>query len=101
MVCTDSLINKGVQKFFTFDVESVLFKGTKRLQDRVLHLDRWVLEVGCFWKGVYDKEVWVRMVWLPLHFWCQVFKKIGDYCGGSVVVDKDTTLHHYLQWALW
>lgn len=26
-------------------------------------------EAGCFQKGVHSKEVWVRVVGLPLHLW--------------------------------
>ena len=40
------------------------------------------------------------MVGLPLHLWCfEVFKRIGDGCGGFVVVDEDTRSLFELQWA--
>ena len=42
----------------------------------------------------------MRVVGLPLHFWSrEVFRKIGDCCGGFVAVDEDTTTFKELQWA--
>ena len=56
--------------------------------------------MGCFWNGSHAKEVWVRIVGLPLHFWSrEVFKRIKERCGGFVVVDEETTLFSQLQWA--
>lgn len=37
----------------------VLVRGSRRLKEFVLHLERWSPEVGCFNKGVAPKEVWV------------------------------------------
>ncbi|RVW64331.1 hypothetical protein CK203_047013 [Vitis vinifera] len=46
------------------------------------------------------KEVWVRVMGLPLHLWSrEVFKKIGDCCGGFVAVDESTGALKELQWA--
>ena len=42
----------------------------------------------------------MRVVGLSLHFWSQeVFRKIGDYCGGFIIVDEDTANFKELQWA--
>ena len=42
----------------------------------------------------------MRVVGLPLHMWSrEVFKKIGDGCGGFIVVDKDIAFFTKLQWA--
>ena len=42
----------------------------------------------------------MRAVGLSLNFWNQeVFKKLGDSCGGLVAVDGDTTNFSQLQWA--
>ena len=44
------------------------------------------------WEGAFAKEAWVRVLGLPLHLWSwEVLKKIGDYCGGIIVVDEDPT----------
>ena len=37
---------------------------------------------------------------LPLHLWSrEVFKKIGDFCGGFVAVDESIVAFKELQWA--
>ena len=47
--------------------------------------------MGCTRKESLAKEVWVRVVGLPLHLWSrEVFKRIGECCGGFVVVDEET-----------
>ena len=57
----------------------------------MLHLERWNPEAVCHWKEVHAKEVWVRVLRLPLHLWCwEIFRKIGDCCGGFVPVDEGT-----------
>lgn len=34
----------------------------------------------------------MRVVGLPLHFWSkEVFKKLGDSCGGFMAVDEETS----------
>ena len=66
----------------------------------MLHLVRWTPKAGCLGKGGRAKEMWVRVLGFPLHLWSRVvFKKIGNECGGFVVVDEDTTLMTNLHWA--
>ena len=56
--------------------------------------------MGCFWNGSHAKEVWVRIIGLPFHFWSrEVFKRIKENCGGFVAMDEETTLFSQLQWA--
>lgn len=46
------------------------------------------------------KELWVRVLGLPLHLWSrEVFRKIGFCCGGFIAVDEDTACMANLQWA--
>ena len=43
-------------------------------------------------EGERLKDCWVRVVGLLLHFWnLDVFKKIGDSCGGLIRVDEGTS----------
>ena len=57
-------------------------------------------EVGCFCNKVSAKEAWVRVVGLPLHLWSrEVFKLIGDGCGGFIAVDDKTDIMSEMQWA--
>ena len=42
----------------------------------------------------------MRVVGLPLHLWSrEVFKRIGECCGGFVAVDEETAFFSQLQWA--
>ena len=82
------------------EAERVLRRGNRRVQDKHFQLERWGLEAGCFRHGVHKNLCWVRAVGLPLNFWNQeVFRKLGDSCGGLVAVDEDTTNFSQLQWA--
>ena len=82
------------------EVERVLARDKRSIKENFLILDRWNIEVGCLCKDSYAKEAWVRMVGFPLHLWSwEVFKKIGDGCGGFIAVDEDTTFFIELQWA--
>ena len=63
-------------------------------------LQKWGPEVGCFRNGSHAKEVWVKVVGLPLHLWSrEVFKSIGESCGGFIAFDEETTFISQLQWA--
>ncbi|RVX09331.1 hypothetical protein CK203_015357 [Vitis vinifera] len=105
-------LRKGVkvmklgETFFLLEFEDegeagrVLNRGTRRFKDRLLHLERWNEETGCLKVGSQTKEVWVRVVGLLLHCWSEeMFKSIGDCCGGLVEVDEDTKNLSQLQWA--
>ncbi|RVW92429.1 hypothetical protein CK203_042702 [Vitis vinifera] len=94
----------GALLLFEFEdkskAERVLVRGSRRIKDNLLHLARWTLEAGCLLKSGVVKEVWVRVLGLPLHLWSQeVLKKIRDYCGGFVAMDDDTTFLSILLWA--
>ena len=63
-------------------------------------LAKWGPEVGCCRNGSHPKEVWVKVVGLPLHLWSrEVFKSIGERCGGFIAVDEETAFFSELQWA--
>ena len=56
--------------------------------------------MGCSRNGSHPKEVWVKVVGLPLHLWSrEVFKSIGESCGGFIAMDKETAFFSELQWA--
>ena len=85
---------KGLMLFdfeLPFKAERVLTRGKRSIKENFIILDRWNPEVGCLCKNSNADEAWVRVVGLPLHLWSlEVFKRIGDGCGGFVVVDEDT-----------
>lgn len=73
------------------DAELVLNRGLRWFENKLLLLNRWVPEVGCFRSGFHAKEMWVRLLGLPLHLWSkELFKLVGDE-----VIAKN----HHSQWA--
>ncbi|RVW47865.1 hypothetical protein CK203_092906 [Vitis vinifera] len=66
-------LGRGIM-LFEFDqaqeAERVLARGKRSLKDNWLILDKWNPEVGCSLKNPNAEETWVRVVGLPLHFWC-------------------------------
>ncbi|KAL6343233.1 hypothetical protein AAG906_021144 [Vitis piasezkii] len=96
----------GVLVLFEFEnkceAELVLLRGNKRFKERGFLLQRWRPEVGCFWNEIHAKEVWVRAVGISLHLWSrEVFKRIGETCGGFIVVDEETTFFSQLETKVW
>lgn len=82
------------------EAERVLARGIRNIKENWLFLDRWNPEVGCSLKDSFAAESWVRVVGLPLHLWSfEVFKNIGDGCGGFLAVDEGTRSMSELQWA--
>ncbi|RVX14549.1 hypothetical protein CK203_017111 [Vitis vinifera] len=82
------------------EANNVLQRGFRRFKESVIHLKRWDPSVGCSQSREKVKEVWVRVMGLPLHLWNrEVFKKIGDSCGGFIAVDESTGALKELQWA--
>ncbi|RVW91507.1 hypothetical protein CK203_046178 [Vitis vinifera] len=82
------------------DAEWVLLRGSRRLQRREFFLQKWDLKWVVAEIGSHPKDVWVKVVGLPLHLWSrEVFKSIGERCGGFIAVDEDTAFFSELQWA--
>ena len=75
----------------------VFLRGSKHFKVREFLLQTWGPEVGCFWNESHAKEVWVMVVGLHFHLWSKkVFKRIGESCGGFIVVDEETTFFSQL-----
>ena len=80
------------------EVDVVLLRGSRWFKGREVHLQRWGPEVGCYWNGSHAKEVWVRVVQFPLHFWGrEVFKRIRDSYGGFMAIDEEIAAFSQLQ----
>ena len=78
----------------------VLENGSRIFRGEVMHLEWWSPATGCEGRTVQDSEVWVRIFGLPLHLWTEdILKKLGDRCGGFVVMDKETTHRKDFRWA--
>ena len=73
------------------EAKRVRKRGTRRFKDKMLQIEKWSKEAGCLKIGSKAKEVWIRVVGLPLHCWSEeMFKRIRDCCGGFVEVDEET-----------
>ncbi|RVW23507.1 hypothetical protein CK203_090737 [Vitis vinifera] len=96
-----AMLGKGLLLFdfeLPGEAERVLARGLRNFKENVIVLERWNPEVGCLCKEPIAKEVWVRVIGLPLHLRSmEVFKRIGDECGGFIAADKSPS--HEMQWA--
>lgn len=74
--------------------------GEWRWKRAKFHLDWWSPVAGCCSDNQQKKEIWIRAMGLPLHFWTEkVFKAIGDKCGGWLETEEETKLKNHLKWA--
>ncbi|RVW82274.1 hypothetical protein CK203_041668 [Vitis vinifera] len=65
-----------------------------------VRLEHWSPRIGCWAEEEERKEVWVRIVGLPISLWSpEILKRVGDECGGFITVDEQTKSMGELQWA--
>ena len=77
----------------------VLESGRRSFKGGVLQLEWWSPESGCLRRRDLGREVWIRVVGLPLHLWTpEIIRKLGDACGGFVAVDKNTETKTEMKW---
>ncbi|KAG5528718.1 hypothetical protein RHGRI_029397 [Rhododendron griersonianum] len=93
----------GVDFLFTLpSVEEAqrVMRSSWSFAERRVQLEWWSPVGYCFKKGEAPSVVWVRILGLPLHLWdSEVFREIGDFCGGFVSVDVDMRRRINLHWA--
>ena len=78
----------------------VLVSGIRSFKGGTLQFEWWSPESGCLRRKDLGREVWIRVVGLPLHLWTpEILRKLGDACGGFVAVDKNTELKTEVKWA--
>ena len=54
-------------------------------------IEKWSLRVGCYLEKDSAKGVGVRIMGLLLHLWSvEVFRSVGNGCGGFLAVDQET-----------
>ena len=64
-----------------------------------VRLEHWSPRSGCWAEAEERKEVWVRIVGLPISLWSpEILKRVGDECGGFITVDEQTKSMGELQW---
>ncbi|KAL6338045.1 hypothetical protein AAG906_010611 [Vitis piasezkii] len=82
------------------EARQVLLSSNKAVGGVQLDLERWNPRSGCLEEGEARKEVWVRILGLPISLWVpSVLRRVGDACGGFLDVDPQTESMEELQWA--
>ena len=82
------------------EASRVHLSGDKVVGGIRLGLERWNPRSGCMEEGEIRREVWVRILGLPVSLWApSVLRRVGDACGGFLDVDPKTERMEELQWA--
>ena len=78
----------------------VLNSGKRSFGGIHLHLESWSLKTGCLVEGEKRSAAWVKIVGLPVFLWDSIIlRRVGEECGGFLVVDSQTEKMEELQWA--
>ena len=65
-----------------------------------LLLESWSPKTGCLVEGEKRSAAWVKIVGLPVFLWDSIIlRRVGEECGGFLVVDSQTEKMEELQWA--
>ena len=73
------------------EARRVHLTGKKEVGGIQLDLERWNPRSGCLEEGEARKEVWVRILGLPISLWVpSVLRRVGDACCGFLDVDPQT-----------
>ena len=82
------------------EADRVLSSRSRRVGGVQLGLERWSPRCGCEDEGGSRKEVWVKILGLPVSLWVpSILRKVGDECGGFVAMDPMTEKMVDLEWA--
>ncbi|RVW99892.1 hypothetical protein CK203_024828 [Vitis vinifera] len=82
------------------EARRVHLSGNKAMGGVQVDLERWNPRSGCMEEGEVRREVWVRILGLPISLWVpSMLRKVGDVCGGFLDVDPKTESMEDLQWA--
>ena len=82
------------------EVSRALVMEPRSLRGGLLDLGRWNPNSGFAKSRDCAKEVWIRVVGLPLNLWTgEILKQRGEGCGGFISMDKEMTLGIEVKWA--
>ncbi|RVW61926.1 hypothetical protein CK203_064911 [Vitis vinifera] len=85
---------------FVEEARRVHLSGDKVVGGVRMGLERWNPRSRCMEEGEVRREVWVRILGLPVSLWVpSVLRRVGDACGGFLDVDPKTERMEELQWA--
>ncbi|WMV24588.1 hypothetical protein MTR67_017973 [Solanum verrucosum] len=90
--------NQFLFEFPTKTTADHVVKGEWFWKSHKFHLDWWTPCSNSIEESL--KEVWIRLVGLPLQFWSQkILREIGNLCGGWIQTEEETELRNHLKWA--
>ena len=73
------------------EARRVVSSGNRTMEGVQVGLDFWSPRSGCWIEEEKAKEIWVRLFGLPVSLWSpDILKKVGDECGGFIIVDEQT-----------
>ncbi|WKA01543.1 hypothetical protein VitviT2T_019820 [Vitis vinifera] len=82
------------------EARRVVSSGNRAMGGIQVGLEHWSPRSGCWAEEEERKEVWVRIVGLPISLWSPVIlKRVGDECSDFITVDEQTKTMGELQWA--
>ena len=82
------------------EADRVLSSGKRWVGGVQLGLERWSPRCGYEEEGGSRKEVWVKILGLPVSLWVpSILRKVGDECGGFAAMDSQTEKMVDLEWA--
>ncbi|RVW30916.1 hypothetical protein CK203_097317 [Vitis vinifera] len=82
------------------EARRVVSSGNRAMEGIQVGLEYWSPRSGCWAEEEERKEIWVRIVGLPVSLWSpEILKRVGDTCGGFITVDEQTKTMGELQWA--
>ena len=80
------------------EARRVVSSGSRAMEGTQVRLEHWNPRSGCRVEEEERKEVWVRIVGLPISLWSpEILKRVGDECGGFIAVNEQTKLMGELQ----
>ena len=82
------------------EARRVVSSGSCAWEGTPVRLERWSPRGGCWAEGEERRDVWVRIVGLPISLWSpEILRRVGDACGGFITADENTRSMRDLQWA--
>ncbi|RVW42531.1 hypothetical protein CK203_106638 [Vitis vinifera] len=82
------------------EARRVVSSGSCAWEGTQVRLEHWSPRSGCWAEGEERRDVWVRIVGLPISLWSpEILRRVGDACGGFITVDENTRSMRDLQWA--
>ena len=82
------------------EARRVVSSGSCAWEGTQVRLEHWSPRSGCWAEGEERRDVWVRIVGLPISLWSpEILRRRGDACGGFITADENTRSMRDLQWA--